>query len=351
MKKLVKSLCLKNEQGSVAVLIALSMVAFISLIALSIDIGYALVTRDQLQNVADSAALAATRQLGENIKLGLPMDPSPIITVAQQAAVQNKAGGKYITINASDVTIGKWDSDTKILTQTLINPDAVKVTSRRDASSNGPITTFFAGIFGANSVRLTAFATAALTGQGTALPGGLPFPAAISQQWFTDPSFCGKPITFSPPATSCAGWHTYTDPNANATNIKKILNGLRDGTFTSPEVIAGQTQLNFTNGDVASAFTALENLFNAMKGKNDGVLDLDSDPNTWTTSVAVYDASAGCSPNGAIPIVGFAATTITSVVGPPNKIVNANIKCDSVGSGRGGGSNYGTRGSIPGLVQ
>ena len=89
-----------------------------------------------------------------------------------------------------------------------------------------------------------------------------------------------------------------------------------------------------------------------MKVKNDGIVDLDTNPNTWTTAVAVFDDSqVGCSPNGMVTIVGFATIVITSVVGPPANTIYGAVQCDIVDSGRGSGGNYGTKGSIPGLVQ
>jgi len=92
-------------------------------------------------------------------------------------------------------------------------------------------------------------------------------------------------------------------------------------------------------------------LFDAMKGLNDGVLDNDKDSNTWTTTVAVYDSPDCSNPNKAMKIVGFSEVTIYHVLGPPDDIIDATIKYNYVTVGRGGGSYYGTKGSIPGLVQ
>ena len=89
-----------------------------------------------------------------------------------------------------------------------------------------------------------------------------------------------------------------------------------------------------------------------MKVLDDGVRDVDTDPTTWTTAVAVFDDSAvGCSPHGSVTIIGFATITITSVQGPPANTVFGKVECDNIVPGRGGGGNYGTKGSIPGLVQ
>lgn len=52
-----------NERGAVAVLVALFMLIFITLLAFVVDVGTVYATRSQLQNAADAAALAAVRDL------------------------------------------------------------------------------------------------------------------------------------------------------------------------------------------------------------------------------------------------------------------------------------------------
>ena len=53
-----------NSQGSVLVLVSLLLVVFLGISALAIDVGYLTTTKNELQNVADAAALAATGELG-----------------------------------------------------------------------------------------------------------------------------------------------------------------------------------------------------------------------------------------------------------------------------------------------
>jgi hypothetical protein len=136
--------------------------------------------------------------------------------------------------------------------------------------------------------------------------------------------------------------------------MKKMIDALAEGTYQSPETIAGETLYDVNNGVMASLFThdTMQNLFDAMKVKNDGLLDKDDNDETWTTSVAVYDdTTEDCNPNGLVPVVGFASLTITDVSPPPESTIYATVVCELIDSGRGGGGNYGTMGSIPGLVQ
>jgi Flp pilus assembly protein TadG len=347
---------LKEKQGATAIIVALMIAVFLGFAALAVDIGYVMVTKNELQNVADSAALAATRKLGTIYE---PMsyaeqaayvcDPGTLIDIAQSVALENKAAGVNIIVNSEDVTIGQWDYKTKTLTPTLNQPDAVRVIARRDDLANNPITTFFARIFGTNTVALSAGATAALTGESTIDKGKL-IPVGISQQWF-DKNFCGQPIKFYPTNSpeGCSGWNTFDHWPASESYLRKtILEGMASdpSTFTAPGAQKDDTFV-FTGGTLGDqTFTAFLNLFNKMKG-GDG----DGDPNAWTTSVAVYESNSCSNPSGSIKILGFATAKITQVLPPPDKTIIAEVQCKYVNLSRGSGGNYGTKGSIPGLVE
>ena len=47
----------------------------------------------------------------------------------------------------------------------------------------------------------------------------------------------------------------------------------------------------------------------------------------------------------------FATVTITEVLVTPEKTINAQVVCENIEPGRGGGGQYGTKGAIPGLVE
>lgn len=357
---------MKEEQGAIAIIIGISLAVLLGFVALGVDIGHVMVTRNELQNVADAAALAGARRLGANYEnifyeqqQTYICNPATILPVVQDVAMRNRAGGMNITIDAADVVIGRWDADRRTLTPTLNQPDAVQVTARRDGGMNGPLATFFAGVLGINTVNISTNATAAITAfQSKAGPGWLPIPVGISEAWFRsgDPD---RPIKFHPTGTpeSCAGWHTYDIRPASASRLRNILNGLRNRTYQSPAVTVGETQFNFIGGTVASAFSNMANLFNTMRVLNDGVLDSDTDPNTWTTSVVVYDKYDCSNPHGSIIINGFAPITIYKVTTSPENTIWAYVKPKCVvkseyaTADRGGDNNFGSRVGIPRLVE
>ena len=383
----------KDQSGATAIVVAIVIPILIGITALAVDIGYVMATRNELQNVADAAALAATRQLGA-IYQGMSYaeqqnyicDPLTIRPIARDVAGKNQAARMGITLNDADIIIGDWDSNALTFDPTLAQPDAVRVIARRDGDANGPIATFFARILGIDTVDVTATATAALTGQGTAEPGELELPVGISR-WFFDEDACNHHIKFYPTndPDSCAGWNTFTTSPSNDSGIRDIL----EGSDTSPRTIAGDTVFEFTGGTLSTpTFDALLTLFQHngfdVDSNGDAITDTNGDPlvyagnhpaavpledadgnrllypdgtprneHRWDTTVAVYDWDDCSNPNTGILIVGFARVALTDIQNAPNKTLIGLVLCDYTDSGdsRGGGGEYGTKGSIPGLVE
>lgn len=388
----------RGERGATAVLVALLLVVLLGIAALSIDLGYLFTTRNELQNIADGAALAAARKLGSIYQ---PMDyaqqqayvcdPAPIVAVAQELAAKNTslgmAAGAGVSIAANDVIIGRW-SDWKgggAKTENLDQPDAVNVTVRRDGLVNSAVATIFARVLGVNSVTVSATATAALTGQSTAGPGDLQLPIGISKYWF-DNNTCKDEIKFSPTndTDSCAGWTSFLYNSSDST-VRQILEENPD--YTSPEIQADQTQINFTGGDLSkNTFDDFLTLFQHngydVNSEGDPILDADGNPmvdagnqgvplydadgnrltypdgtprneHIWQTTVAVYDSEDCSNPNTSLEVVGFARVIINDVLGPPDKLIKGQVLCNYVSghSERGGGGTYGVKGSIPNLVE
>jgi len=50
----------KNQAGATAIIVAITLPMLIGFGALAVDVGYMYVNKNELQNVADAAALAAT---------------------------------------------------------------------------------------------------------------------------------------------------------------------------------------------------------------------------------------------------------------------------------------------------
>ncbi|MBW2740365.1 MAG: hypothetical protein JRE64_16310 [Deltaproteobacteria bacterium] len=427
----------KNQAGATAVIVAITLPMLIGFTALAVDVGYMSVTKNELQNVADAAALAACRKLG-TIYEGMTVeeqrayacddgvdddgndsnnDIMVIKGVANAVANNNKAGGEHIIVydtteGICEVEIGVWDMSNTSFAATDDQPDAVRVRAHRDGVANGPISTFFAKIFGIDNVDVSADATAALTGQSIAFEGEVELPFGISRHRF-DHDYCDTPVRFYPTgdAYGCAGWNTFgCGVNANAALLTKILEDMLNSTDTadcpSTETIAGDTIFNFTGGNIASAFPALDALF---MDRSVEVLDGDGNPiplyiapvgdelklvdadyvyendkgellsseqifgtvvnadgttslapkykRVWETLIVIYDSDDCSNPTGQIKVVGFATVKMTAVntsqTDPPHAklTVFGEIVCDRYAGGRGGASNFGTKGTIPNLVE
>jgi len=395
----------RNQAGVSAVIVAICLTMLIGFTALAVDVGYMYVTKNELQNVADASALAGAGYLG-SIYAGLSyaeqqtheFSRSAIVGVVQQVALKNQAAKMNISILDADVTIGIWGGTSPLppMGAPIVGPDAVRVIARRDGSANGPILTFFARIFNINAVDVSADATAALTGPAFVEKGELKVPFSLSENNF--PNNCTDPITFSPTAESCAGWHNFFDP-VNAATLPAKLLGLIQGDVqeydglvsgpdwldqnfdmnappdpeVTPEVATGD-EFNHQGGTIASLFLGgrLGNTENDINLPEEILGDAkhpapfpalfdyfrrrdgDDDDSIWTATVPVYEDDDLCeNPNGAIPIVGFATIEIIMPNPPPDSSVSVYVYCDlNFVDGRGGGGTFGNlKGTIPNLVE
>ena len=306
----------KNQDGATAVIVAIVLPMLIGFGALAVDVGYMHVTKNELQNVADAAALAATRKLGTiyrdmtynaqqtyvcgdgvgdgdgdgNDDGDSNNDITVIKDVANAVALSNKAGGKHIIvfdmaegIEINEVEIGVWDPNNIIPPSEdftdYIQPDAVRVKARMDGAANGPITTFFAKIFGIDNVDVSADATAALTSQSVAQPGELVIPIGISSLAIDE---CNDPILFSPTKDACAGWTSFTY-GSNNNEVKDII----EGDLLSPALTIGD-EVNFTGGELSDGtFNELLLLFKE-KGYDVYVDGVDDEGHEILRPVATY---------------------------------------------------------------
>jgi Flp pilus assembly protein TadG len=186
----------QRRRGAMAVLAAMFLVIMMGMIAFAVDLGYLGVVRCQLQAAADSAALAAAGSSN--------LTQSQMVAVAQQFAGLNRAAGRAIQLNFSDVQYGTWDATSRTFTpgsQGQIGT-AVKVTVRTDASSGGATALFFGRVLGLASTSQQASAVATFNPRDIAFvvdlsgsmnddtsPGSSSFSASLAQQVYTDLGF------------------------------------------------------------------------------------------------------------------------------------------------------------------
>ena len=262
----IRRLTRSNSRGSVIVMVAILLVVFVGVAALAIDIGYLSTTRNELQNVADAAALAGAGYLGarygelsasEQAIHDFTPEINLIIKAINDVAEKNKAAGSNISIifDNDDIKIGIWDPVSKTINpETLVGPDAVYVKARRDNKAsplstfaNSPISTFFARIFSINTVSTAAEAVAALSGPAIVGDGELVMPIGLSEKTF--PNDCKDLIYFSPTPYSCAGWTNLSDDNISSSSLSEIILDIvvsDNCDFCGPTTDSGLTQDGYT---------------------------------------------------------------------------------------------------------
>lgn len=180
------------------VIAALGLVAFLGIASLAIDMGRLYAVRNELQNNADAAALAACNSLVVTDASGNAMRDA---TAAQTAAMtvaqrQSQLLGQTAVANGSrndlTVTFGQWDiyaaspdtawTDMGTTCGAYSNANGVRVVLQRATGLNyGPVTTLLADVMGSQfqvepvSVTATAYLGFALS----TVPGGVDLPLAV----------------------------------------------------------------------------------------------------------------------------------------------------------------------------
>jgi hypothetical protein len=153
---------LNDNRGVVVVIVAMSLVTFIGLAAIVIDIGQIIVVKGELQNGADAGALSGVVNL---IHSG--SEAAEVAAVAYSTQSKNYMVTKPApAADAVDVTV--------------LAPEKLQVeVSRKDGTTAGPVPTIFARVFGIQDTRVEALAVATVdhkvigTGPGHLLPFGL----------------------------------------------------------------------------------------------------------------------------------------------------------------------------------
>jgi Flp pilus assembly protein TadG len=167
----------RNRDGSIAVLACFFMIVFVAMVAFAVDLGYMNMAHVELQRTADAAALAATWELIDNGPLQPQPDLSQEIANARAMAVTFAAAnpicnqGPTVDPNGSndtsgDVVVGYLsDPRDPNCQMTFTDPNrfnAVQVTIRRTAASNGEVPYYFARVLGHQGRPMSLRATAAL---------------------------------------------------------------------------------------------------------------------------------------------------------------------------------------------
>ncbi len=151
-----KTTLYNRRRATVAVLVAITIVAVVGFAALTVDVGYLYNVRGDLQRTVDSAALAGAS--------AIVVSPGEVVTRAKSFGNLNDTAAGATDIKSNDVELGSWDPNTRVFTKLTGDDeafaDACRVTARLSEGTGNAVPLFFAGIFGKTNADVSASATA-----------------------------------------------------------------------------------------------------------------------------------------------------------------------------------------------
>jgi Flp pilus assembly protein TadG len=153
-----------HRRGIALVWLAICMIVFIGFVGLGTDVGWLVLSAQQLQTGADAAALAGARYV--------KVDHTLTRNAAVAVGGDNKAAGSYLTLNRNDgnapdgdVVVGRYDQNTNTFTPQLEATNAVKVVARRVSGvGDGGVQLTFGRAFNVDEVSLQRYAIAVSSG-------------------------------------------------------------------------------------------------------------------------------------------------------------------------------------------
>lgn len=336
--------------GSVLVLAALLLIPLTAMVAFAVDIGWIALTKAELQDAADAAALAGADQLmngfvqfnspGQTNKDQILSQSKQLaISAAQQYASYNGTRGvSSLKLDSGDVEFGFTGATGNYtpLASNGIFPNTIKVTLRRDATANGSLNLFFAPVLGQSSANVQVVAAATLySGRMTSMNGYLPnngtlLPLALDINFWNqflatgqsqdgtinlgsngapqlpvypnpgDASGCFGLLHIGPPANATGTFSDWIDAGPSSGDIQYLSNrGMLPASLSDPaEWQAGTGMRGALAGDFSDAIGSPRLI-----------------PVFQPSSFSPYQATFGHGSNATFQIVGFVGVEISSTNG------------------------------------
>ena len=147
----------KGERGSILATSAIGMLSILLAVGLAVDISRLYLTKTELQNAADAAALAAVSALN-TAPLGITKAADRAVA-AMNSYDFNKTS---VTFSRADVTFAK-NLDGPYLNEAAAQAQAAKIRFVKVTTPESPVNVSFAASVLGNSKNLTASATAGLS--------------------------------------------------------------------------------------------------------------------------------------------------------------------------------------------
>jgi Flp pilus assembly protein TadG len=220
----------RSESGAILIQVATALLVFTMLSAFVVDYGVQLVSRNQIQNAADAAALAGATALAFD-SYSDRTGTGPAASTAQAVAAKNLVWSDpaIVDVDPNVVCASTWEpgaSGAPILA-------CVKATAYRTGGRDNPIPTFFGKLMGVQSFGVWATATGEAKDANAT---GCLKPLAIPDRWVEHFP--------APPAPWSADSHfDRWDPDAPAV----LLPVPEQDSYIAPDQLGGGTGLTITD--------------------------------------------------------------------------------------------------------
>lgn len=149
-----------DRRGAMIPLLSLALVVVVGATAFAVDVGRARALSQSLKSAADAAALAAATRLP---------DRAAATAAALEYVEKNMPSTEFgRVLDPRDIEVGTWDAKHRRFVADAHGKDdgasAVRVTTRLADANGNAIATFFAGVFGVNSMDAASSSVAGRAG-------------------------------------------------------------------------------------------------------------------------------------------------------------------------------------------
>ena len=354
------------RRGNYAVIVALSMSVFLGFSALAVDLSYARLSHDELQNASDSVVRGAVLALD-----GTDEGMLAAVAAAQEVGGRNVAGGRAVALGTDGVdgtlTLGVWDTDTDTFRPSE-DPEEVNA-ARMEVSMSGMGLGFLSSLGHSAHIATTATAAQLRSGAREAdcfLP--IAMPSCLLEGAGGMAGIQDIDLVLSPAGVDNIGWSSV----AHSPNAASLRDQIEDCESDGTAAVGDDLFLN--NGVLTSVLNALADEVERS--------DTTWDPTLWGDIPEQYDRSAirasqygqtlegviavfedpsycnggGGQWNGSVPISGFVYGAVYDVrSNGPAAQKNIRLRVDTTTErdlgAEGGGPNYGVVAEDHVLVQ
>lgn len=360
-----------REHGGMLVLIAGLLIVLTGFAVLAIDIGRVFIVRNEMQNVADAAALAGANCLDRQNLAGSATNCSSAKATSINWTRASARATDYLGQNSADnvalstsdsghqIEVGFWNVlnkapsggtfSTTFSPLTTYDKPAVRVTVNKDAGMNGgPIRMLTAAMFGGSHVAMSAQAVAVISAPDL-VPLGSVIPQVINKCMYDKfwNSATGQPILYTGTPADPYGISTIGQPWELRIGSAYHYDTCQSGQWTSFLLdLNSQSAVSnlITNGN-PTPLNIGDQVWIEPGTKTASYYDLDAKyptpPGADVTVIVVDDSDL--TNKGKAPIVAFAGFHISDVQGGSGKYIQGRFIPNFTTSGSSGiGPFYGT---------